>query len=35
MTLLATCFNAGFLLGLFFNHEDGVDMFSKPSDGFQ
>jgi hypothetical protein len=25
--LLATCFHAGFLLGLFFNPEDGGDMF--------
>jgi hypothetical protein len=24
---LATCFRAGFLLGLFFNPEDGDDMF--------
>jgi hypothetical protein len=23
----ATCFHAGFLLGLFFDPEDGVDMF--------
>jgi hypothetical protein len=23
----ATCFHAGFLLGLFFNPEDGGDMF--------
>jgi hypothetical protein len=26
-TLLATCFQAGFLLGLFFDPEDGDDMF--------
>jgi hypothetical protein len=25
--LLATCFHAGFLLGLFFDPEDGSDMF--------
>jgi hypothetical protein len=25
--LLATCFHAGFLLGLFFGREDGGDMF--------
>jgi hypothetical protein len=25
-TLLATCFHAGFLLGLFFDPEDGGDM---------
>jgi hypothetical protein len=25
--LLATCFHAGFLLGLFFDSEDGGDMF--------
>jgi hypothetical protein len=25
--LLATCFHAGLLLGLFFNPEDGGDMF--------
>jgi hypothetical protein len=25
--LLATCFHAGFLLGLFFDPEDGGDMF--------
>jgi hypothetical protein len=25
--LLATCFQAGFLLGLFFDPEDGGDMF--------
>jgi hypothetical protein len=25
--LLATCFRAGFLLGLFIDPEDGVDMF--------
>jgi hypothetical protein len=25
--VLATCFHAGFLLGLFFNPEDGGDMF--------
>jgi hypothetical protein len=25
--LLATCFDAGFLLGLFFGPEDGGDMF--------
>jgi hypothetical protein len=24
---LATCFHAGFLLGLFFDREDGGDMF--------
>jgi hypothetical protein len=24
---LATCVHAGFLLGLFFDHEDGGDMF--------
>jgi hypothetical protein len=27
LALLATCFHAGFLLGLFFDHEDGGDMF--------
>jgi hypothetical protein len=27
IALLATCFHAGFLLGLFFNLEDGGDMF--------
>jgi hypothetical protein len=26
-TRLATCFHADFLLGLFFNSEDGGDMF--------
>jgi hypothetical protein len=26
IALLATCFHAGFLLGLFFHHEDGRDM---------
>jgi hypothetical protein len=26
-TRLATCFHAGFLLGLFFDPEDGGDMF--------
>jgi hypothetical protein len=25
--LLATCFHAGILLGLLFDHEDGDDMF--------
>jgi hypothetical protein len=25
--MLATCFHAGILLGLFFNPEDGDDMF--------
>jgi hypothetical protein len=28
-------FHAGFLLGLFFNHEDGDDMLSETSDDFQ
>jgi hypothetical protein len=27
LALLATCFHAGLLLGLFFNPEDGSDMF--------
>jgi hypothetical protein len=27
LVLLATCFQAGFLLGLFFDPEDGGDMF--------
>jgi hypothetical protein len=27
LALLATCFYAGFLLGLFFDLEDGGDMF--------
>jgi hypothetical protein len=27
LALLATCFHVGFLLGLFFNLEDGGDMF--------
>jgi hypothetical protein len=27
MALLATCFHAGFFLGVFFNPEDGGDMF--------
>jgi hypothetical protein len=27
LTLLATCFHAGFLLGLFFDREAGGDMF--------
>jgi hypothetical protein len=26
-SLPATCFHVGFLLGLFFDHEDGGDMF--------
>jgi hypothetical protein len=28
-TLLATCFHIGFLLGLFFDPEDGVDMINR------
>jgi hypothetical protein len=27
IALLATCFHAGFLLGLFFDPEDGGDIF--------
>jgi hypothetical protein len=27
LALLANCFHAGFLLGLFFNPEDGGDIF--------
>jgi hypothetical protein len=27
IALLATCFHAGFLLGLFFNREEGGNMF--------
>jgi hypothetical protein len=30
--LLATCFHAGFLLGLFFEHEDGGDVFLRTVD---
>jgi hypothetical protein len=28
-SLLATCFHAGFMLGLFFEPEDGDDMFPR------
>jgi hypothetical protein len=32
--LLATCFQAGFLLGLFFDHEDGVEIFLRKFSDF-
>jgi hypothetical protein len=35
MALLAACIHAGFFLGLFFNHEDGGDLFPRNVVEFQ